>query len=191
MQDRTQAGILGIFYVAALAFAAEPARADNAVFVPDHSTIPVIVTKEIRIGGAGAAQQRDVELEVASDVVVDGYLVAKRGDTVIAHYATAVNVTQRVFSQSVQQQLVLDVERAINYCGDTLHLRFERTYTGGVEQSVATIVPHVHDIVIPTGTIFAAQTDRAEKNVCAEPTAETPALPSGMISPDEATAAGP
>lgn len=47
--------------------------------------IPVVPTKEIRVGGMGESQEKKVEFEVARDVVVNGYSIAKKGDTVEGH----------------------------------------------------------------------------------------------------------
>ena len=148
--------------------------------------MPVLVTKDIRIGGIGAnTEAKKVEFEVAQDVIVDGFVVAKKGDLVEGHFTNERNQTRRVFSVSTSQELALDVDDAVNFCGDTIHLKFERTYVGG-GVSGALIFAHAHDAVFSKGLVLKATTDRVEKNVCAEATsALAQPLPAGIVVPDE------
>lgn len=169
-----------------------PAAAPS-VLVPRGTIVPVVVTKEIRVGGFGHSQEEHkVKLAVAQDVVVNGYLIAKQGDLVEATYDTQTNETHRVFSTNVSQEVELDVDDIVNFCGDTVHLGFARTFVGGGRAGAFSFGPHAHDAVFSKGLVLKASTDRIEKSVCAERTTEqVPALPSDMVLPDDEASPAP
>lgn len=157
------------------------------VAVPRHTLVAVIVQKDIRVGGFGdAREEKKVEFEVLQDVIVNGHIIAKKGDLVEGHYTTQKNVTKRVFSSNVSQELALDVDDIVNFCGDTIHMQFERTFVGGGRAGFLSIGAHAHDAVFSKGAVLKARTDRLEKAVCAEKTANLPLeMPSNVIVPDE------
>lgn len=163
------------------------APAQPSVFVPRGTIVPVLVTKEIRVGGFGHSQEEHkVKMTVAQDVVVDGYVIAKQGDLAEGSYVTQTNETRRVFSANVSQELELDVDDVVNFCGDTIHLEFARTYVGGGRAGAFSFGPHAHDAVFAKGSVLKAATDRVEKSICAEKTAEQPLpLPSDIVVPDD------
>lgn len=79
-------------------------------------------------------------MAVAQDAIIDGYVVAKAGDLAEGHYATQTNQTKRTFETNVSQELTLDIDDIVNFCGDTLHLELERTFVGDPTQcSVAAV----------------------------------------------------
>ncbi len=157
------------------------------IMLPRHTIIPIIVTKDIRVGGAGDEKDtKSVKYEVAQDVIVNGFLVAERGDLAEGHLTTAKNVTKRYFSTDVSQEVALDVDDVVNFCGDTIHVEFERTFVGGVRGGFMSLGVHAHDAVFEKGSVLKAQSDRLEKAVCAEPTTHVAApLPADIIVPDE------
>jgi hypothetical protein len=157
------------------------------IVVPRHTIIPVIMTKDIRVGGAGDEKSaRTFKAEVAQDVIVNGAYVVKKGDLAEGHVTTDKNVTKRVFSTDVSQEVLLDVDDVVNFCGDTIHTEFERTFVGGVRGGFMSFGAHAHDAVFDKGTVLKAQSDRLERSVCAEKTTATPApLPSQIVVPDE------
>ncbi len=163
--------------------------ASITVAIQRHTIIPVVVKKDIRVGGAGNDQGQTKtlkDLEVAQDIIVGGFIIVKKGDLVEGHLTTSKNVTKRVFSADVSQEAALDVDDVVNFCGDTIHMVFERTYVGGVRGGVMSFGPHAHDAVFAKGLVLKAQTDRFEKSVCAErTTAEPLPLPTGMVVSDE------
>jgi hypothetical protein len=165
------------------------ALADVTTTVPRHTMIPVVLTKEIRVGGMGDSQEKKVEFEVAQDVIVNGYFVAKKGDTVEGHYTSSKNMTKSLFGGKISEELSVDVDDVANFCGDTLHLQFERTFRGGARMSVIGV--NAHDAVFDKGVVLLARTDRVAKNVCAEKTAMAPQpLPSGLVPDDQTTDTG-
>jgi hypothetical protein len=178
------ASALLVFLTAATANSQTP---NQNIAVPRHTVVAVIIQKDIRVGGFGdAREEKKVEFEVAQDVIVDGYLIAKKGDLVEGHYTTQKNVTKRVFSSDVSQELALDVDDVVNFCGDTIHMQFERTFVGGGRASFMSLGAHAHDAVFAKGLVLKARTDRLEKAVCSEKTEEQPhALPSDILLSDE------
>jgi len=109
--------------------------------------VPILVTKDIRVDGYGASQEEHkVRFKVAQDVVVNGYAVAKAGDGADAHFVTQTNVTKRVFSTNTSVELAVDVDDVVNFCGDTIHLEFERTYVGGARAGTTSFGWHSHEV---------------------------------------------
>jgi hypothetical protein len=157
------------------------------ITVPRDTVIPVLVTKQVMVGGFGDAREsKKVEFEVEQDIIQDGFFVAKKGDLVEGHFTTEKNVTKRVFSENVSQELSLDIDDIVNYCGDTLHMKYERTFVGGGRAGVLSFGPHAHDAVFQKGLILQASTDRLSKGICAEPTDKTQApYPDNMLVPDD------
>jgi hypothetical protein len=160
--------------------------ATTSISVPRGVVVPILVTKDIRAGAFGSSpEQHSVKLAVAQDVIVDGFLIAKAGDLAEGHYATQTNQTKRTFETNVSQELTLDIDDIVNFCGDTVHLQFERTFVGGVRSGFLSFGVHGHDAVFGRGSVLKASTDRFEKSVCAEAaTAEPPPLPRNMVMPD-------
>lgn len=158
----------------------------TSIAVPRGVVVPILVTKDIRVGAFGSSpEQHSVKLAVAQDVIVGGYVIAKAGDLAEGHYAAQSNQTKRTFETNVSQDLTLDVDDIVNFCGDTVHLQFERTFVGGVRSGFLSFGVHGHDAVFGRGSVLEASTDRFEKNVCAEGTTATQApLPRTIIAPD-------
>jgi hypothetical protein len=174
--------------VAATLFAGmAPGRAaDEFALIPRDTVIPVLVTKEVRVGGAGDSQTKKVIFEVAQDVIVNHYIIAKKGDTTEGHLTTAKNVTRRIFSSNVSSEVALAIDDVINFCGDTIHMKFERTLVGGSREGWLSMGAHAHDAVFDKGIVLKAKTDRVEKKICAQRTnQEASTLPDGMMLADE------
>ncbi len=168
-------------------------QGEPTVTIARGTVIPVRVTKEVRVGGfGGSGEEHKVKFAVYEDVIVNGFVIAKTGDLAEGHYDTQTNQTKRVFSTNVSQEVELDVDDIVNFCGDTIHLEFERTFVGGGRAGVLSFGPHAHDAVFTKGSVLKASTDRVEKHVCAEATTEAPAaLPADIIVPDEETSPSP
>jgi hypothetical protein len=158
----------------------------GTIVVQRHVVIPILLAKDVRVGGAGNAnEEKKVKFEVAQDVIYAGFIIAKKGDLAEGHYTTQKNVTKRYFSTDVSQEVALDVDDVVNFCGDTIHMEFERTFVGGVRGGIFSFGAHAHDAVFSKGTVLEAESDRLEKSVCAEKTtlAALP-LPEAIVLPD-------
>ncbi len=166
-----------------------PASSSNSptVYIPRGTVMFVTVTKDIRVGGAGTSSEvHKVKFDVTQDVILKGYVIAKAGDLAEGEYTNQNNITKRVFSTNESQEVALDVDDIVNFCGDTIHLQFERTFVGGARGGFMSFGIHAHDAVFAKGPILKAQTDRPQKNICAEATVATPGpLPSPLIVSDE------
>jgi hypothetical protein len=167
--------------------------ATTTVSVPRGVVVPILVTKDVRVGAFGTSpESHTVKLAVAQDVIVDGVVIAKAGDLAEGHYTTQSNQTKRTFETNVSQELTLDIDDIVNFCGDTVRLQFERTFVGGVRSGFLSFGVHGHDAVFGRGRILKASTDRFEKSVCAEATtAESSPLPRNIIAPDAEMTAAP
>lgn len=165
----------------------------SSVAIPRGTIVPILVTKDIRVGGYGASQEEHkMRFTVAQDVVVSGYVVARQGDVADGHFDTQTNVTKRVFSTNTSVELAVDVDDVVNFCGDTIHLVFERTYVGGARAGTMSFGWHSHDAVFAKGSVLKASTDRREKGICADKTTQSPLpLPAGIIVPDDEVSPAP
>ena len=60
--------------------------------------IPILVAKDIRVGGAGdAKEEKKVKFEVAQDVIYAGFIIAKKGDLAEGHYTIAKKCDEALF----------------------------------------------------------------------------------------------
>lgn len=166
---------------------AAPAPTPSTTYIPRGTVIYVTVTKDIRVGGAGSnSEAHKVKLVVTQDVVYNGFTIAKAGDLAEGEYTNQSNVTKRVFSTNVSQEVALDVDDIINFCGDTIHVQFERTFVGGARGGFMSFGVHAHDAVFAKGSVLKAKTDRPQKGICAEASSATPAPePSSVVLSDE------
>jgi len=158
----------------------------TAVVVPRGTIVPILVTKDVRVGATGSSQQEHkVKFAVDQDVIVNGYVIAKAGDLAEGFYDTQTNQTKRPFETETSQELELDIVDVVNFCGDTIHVKFQRTVVGGERSGFLSFGVHEHDAVFGRGSVLEASTDRAEKQICAEPTSATPQpLPKNVVHPD-------
>ncbi|MFY9884645.1 MAG: hypothetical protein WAL67_14495 [Candidatus Cybelea sp.] len=181
-------GVLGFLAVRSPAQVASPQPAETAttITIGRGVIVPVLVTREVRVGAFGASQEEQkVKLSVDQDVIYQGYVIAKPGDLAEGHYDTQTNQTKRQFETTTSQEVDFYLDDVVNFCGDTLHVGFEKKFVGGVRSGFLSFGVHAHDAVVAKGAVLEASTDRAEKNICAEPTTETAKqLPKNIIAPD-------
>ena len=164
-----------------------PEPGANSVNVARGIVVPILVTREVRVGASGASQEEHkVKFAVDRPVIYNGYVIAKPGDLAEGHYDTQTNQTKREFSNEVSQEVDLYVDDVVNFCGDTIYVSFEKTFVGGVRSGFLSFGVHAHDAVVAQGDVLQASTDRAQRNVCAEPAPdEVPnPLPKGIITPE-------
>lgn len=158
----------------------------STIAIPRGVVIPILVTRDVRVGAQGASQEEHkVKFAVDQAVIVSGYVIAKPGDLAEGHYDTQTNQTKRQFESSTSQELELDIDDIVNFCGDIIYVAFERTSVGGTRSGFLSFGVHQHDAAFSRGSVLEASTDRTEKHVCAEPTSEvSPPLPKNIIAPD-------
>jgi len=100
-----------------------PAAAALTVVVPRHTIIPVVIDKDLRVGGAGDAKQtKTVKGSVAQDIIINGMLIAKAGDLAEGHLTTEKNITKRYFSTDVSQEAALASSDARNAAAAAISL---------------------------------------------------------------------
>jgi len=165
-----------------------PQSADepNTMTVPRGVIVPILVTRDVRVGATGSSQEEHrVKFAVDQDVIVDGHVIAKAGDLAEGRYDTQTNQTKRQFETETSQELELDIDDIVNFCGDTIHLKFAHTFVGGTRSGFLSFGVHQHDAAVTKGSVLAASTDRAERHICAEATtAVARPLPKSIIAPD-------
>lgn len=166
--------------------APQPADTGTTIALDRGIVVPILVTKEVRVGATGASQEEHkVKFAVDQPVIYEGYVIAKPGDLAEGHYDTQTNQTKRQFSTEVSEEVDLYLDDIVNFCGDTVYVGFERTFVGGVRSGFLSFGVHAHDAVVEKGDVLEASTDRAQRHVCAEPTTETAKpLPKNVILPD-------
>jgi hypothetical protein len=154
--------------------------------IPRGVVVPILVTREVRVGANGTVQEEHkVKFAVDQEVVVDGYVIAKAGDLAEGHYDTSANQTKRQFETETSQELELDIDDIVNFCGDTIYVQFERTFVGGTRSGFLSFGVHQHDAVFAKGAVLEAATDRVQKHICAEPAiGPPPPLPKNIIAPE-------
>lgn len=164
----------------------QSADESGTVTVPRGVVVPILVTRDVRVGATGSSQEEHrVKLAVDQDVIVDGHVIAKAGDLAEGRYDTQTNQTKRQFETETSQELELDIDDIVNFCGDTIHLKFAHTFVGGTRSGFLSFGVHQHDAAVTKGSVLQAQTDRAERHICAEPTNAAPhPLPKNIIAPD-------
>jgi hypothetical protein len=165
---------------------AAPAATGETILLSRGVIVPVLVTKEVRVGANGSSQEEHkVKFTVDQDVIDQGYVIAKPGDLVEGHYDTQTNQTKRQFETETSVEVNLYLDDLVNFCGDTIYLGFEKNFVGGVRSGFLSFGVHAHDAVVSGGDILKASTDRTQKSICAEPTTEVPRpLPRNVIAPD-------
>lgn len=162
------------------------AEGETGITLPRGVIVPILVTREVRVGASGTSpQEHKVKFAVDQDVIVNGHLIAKAGDLAEGHYDTQTNQTKRTFSTNVSQEVELDIDDIVNFCGDTIYLQFERTFVGGTRSGFLSFGVHEHDAVFGKGAVLEASTDRTEKRICAQATTEiAQPVPKNIILPD-------
>jgi hypothetical protein len=164
----------------------QPQATETSITIERGVVVPILVTKEVRVGAYGSSQaEHKVKFAVDQDVIVNGYVIAKSGDLAEGHYDTQTNQTKRQFENETSEEVDFYLDDIVNFCGDTIYVAFEKKFVGGVRSGFLSFGVHAHDAVVARGDVLQASTDRTQKLVCAEPTSETPQpLPKHVIAPD-------
>lgn len=164
----------------------QPGAGATTVTLPRGVVVPILVTKEVRVGAYGASQEEHkIKFVVDQPVIFDGYVIAKPGDLAEGHYDTQTNQTKRQFENEISEEVDLYLDDVVNFCGDTVYVGFEKTFVGGVRSGFLSFGVHAHDAVVAKGDVLVGSTDRAQRHICAQQTSQTPPpLPKKVIAPD-------
>ena len=152
--------------------------AQTQVLVP-AGTLIVVSTKH-GYTSYGASSGTKVLYEVAQDVVVNGYLIARAGD---AAEGEILNSHQGVHNliESQAANLRVSLDKIFTYCGDTLDMDFQRSE---FRQRQGFLGSH-KDVEIIKGQKYQAPTERAVR-VCGTKTDEIqPAIPADALKGDQ------
>lgn len=147
--------------------------ADN--FLSKGTPIPVQAMSGYNSYAALAGEK--LRYEVMEDVVVGGLVIAKRGDTAYGRAQEALRggcTLSIIYCFSRQAaSLRVSVDDVYNFCGDTIHVYFDRSEY----RSVRTGFLHSNDnVVIAKGQAYLAVTDRPQR-VCGETTSAPDSTP--------------
>lgn len=141
----------------------------EVVLVP-RDTIVVVETSQ-GYNSYSARTGAKVRYEVLQDVVVNGHVIAKAGDAAQG----AVQEGQAGESGGAYgfgwkaANLRLSVDEIYNFCGDTIHVDFDRSEYRRRQGMFGSN----KDVQVTKGQKYAAVTDRVQR-VCGEPTSEAP-----------------
>jgi len=112
-----------------------------------------------------------VRYEVVQDVIVNGHVVAKAGDTAQGAIQEGQAGETGVFGIGFKgANLRLSVDEVYNFCGDTLHVDFDRSEYRRRQGMFGS----KKDVQVDKGQKYVAQTDRVQR-ACSEATIATPA----------------
>ena len=133
----------------------------------------IVVALRVALSSYGASAGEKIRYTVVNDVVVNGVLVAKAGDSAVGQVQEAQRGKNGDFSLEYQAaDLRVSVDSVYNYCGDTVSVLFDRVEyrrRQGVFGSNA-------DITIKQGQQYAAIVDHPQK-ICGTTTSEDPPTP--------------
>jgi hypothetical protein len=111
-----------------------------------------------------------IRYEVTDDVVVDGFVIAKAGDTAYGKVQEASRGECGVsfiicWAGPKGSSLRVSVDEVYNFCGDTIHVDFDRSeYRSGAWSGFG-LFGNNKDIVIAKGQQYLAEADRPQR-VC-------------------------
>jgi hypothetical protein len=157
--------------------AAGPGNSVRTVLVPRGTLIVVSTNRGINSYGDQTGSK--VTFTVAQDVIVDGYVVVKKGDVAEGAVANSQAGRDDFFTQKAAN-LRLSVDRIFSFCGDTIDGDFQRSE---YRRRQGFLGSH-KDVEVIKGQLYQVPTERPQR-VCAEPTTEQPLpIPSDALLGD-------
>jgi len=160
----------------------EPVSADSAspamVLVPKGTVVVVATRRSYKSYGASTGTK--VSYDVVQDVIVNGFVVAREGDSAEGQTLNAHEGKDTLFEHS-GGNLRLSVDKVFTYCGDTLEMDFARSEFRNREGMFG----GKKDVEVSKGQRYAAPTERAQK-VCGSKTTASPLpIPSDALPGDK------
>ena len=146
----------------------------SVVVVPRGLIIPVATAETYDSSAVQTGEK--VRYVILGDVIVNGYVVAHDHDPAEGVVQTAQAGDSGVLGIGRKSaNLAVSVDAAYTFCGDTLHLSFDRNQSGATQGSN-------RNVQIPSGQMYVAVTDRVQK-VCGVATTATPGPPPNTTTP--------
>jgi hypothetical protein len=148
----------------------------DTVFVP-RDTIVVVRTIEAP-NSYSAKTGTKIRYEVAQDVIANGHVVAKTGDTAQGAVQEGQAGDEGVLGFGYKAaNLRVSVDEVYNFCGDTVHVDFDRSEYRRRQG----VFGSNKDVQVIKGQKYAAYTDRVQR-LCGEATTEAaPPIPSDVL----------
>lgn len=146
------------------------------VFVPKGTLALVRTTRAYNSYSAKTGEK--IEYELVNDLVVNGYVVAKSGDSAegMVQEGQAGETGFYGIGQKAAN-LRVSVDAIYSFCGDTIHTDFDRSEFRQRQGFLGSN----KDVQIVKGQLYVPIINRPQK-VCGEPTTATPApIPSSAI----------
>lgn len=140
----------------------------SIVLIPKDTMFVVATRRSYKSYGASTGTK--VSYDLVQDVIVDGYVVAKTGDSAEGEILNAHEGKPAGFFTAAEgANLRLSVDKIFNFCGDTIETDFARSEyrrrQGMFGQKV--------DLEISKGQQYAVPAERVQK-ICGEKTNEQP-----------------
>ena len=149
-----------------------------AALVP-KGTIVVVATRR-SYKSYGASTGTKVTYDVVQDVIVNGFVVVREGDSAEGETLNAHEGKDTLFEHS-GGNLRLSVDKVFTYCGDSLEMDFARSEF----RNRSGMLGGKKDVEVSKGQRYAAPTERAQK-VCGMKTTATPLpIPSDALQGDK------
>jgi hypothetical protein len=146
------------------------------VFVPKDTLAVVRTTRAYNSYSAHTGEK--IEYELVQDLIVNGYVVAKAGDTaegMVQEGQAGETGFYGIGNKSANLRVSVDV--IYNFCGDTIHTDFDRSEYRRRQGMFGSN----KDVQIIEGQMYVPVVNRPQR-VCGEPTSEAPApIPSDAI----------
>jgi hypothetical protein len=155
-------------------------RSPGVTFLPKGT--PIAVRTMSGHNSYAVLSGEKIRYEVVEDVIVNGSVIAKAGDTAYGKAQEA----QRgecgfsliiCWTHATGASLRVSVDEVYNFCGDTIHVDYDRSeYRSGIWAGSG-LFGNNSDVVIAKGQTYLAETDRPQR-VCGErTTAQDPPPP--------------
>jgi len=151
------------------------APAPSPLFLVPRDT-PIVVRTKYGESSYSAKTGAKIRYIVTQDAIVDGRVVAKSGDTADGQVEEGQNG-----ESGKAANLRVSVDDVYNFCGDTVHVEFDRTES----RKNQGVFGSKKDVRIDKGQRYVAVTDRPQR-VCTEATTATSApIPAEALRTNE------
>ena len=169
--------VLGFFSTWPVA-AQSPGPTATTVLVPKGTIIVVATRRSYKSYGASTGTK--VTYDVSQDVIVDGHLIAKAGDSAVGEILNAHEGKSSIFT-SEAANLRLSVDKVFNFCGDTIEMDFARSEYRRRQGAFGS----KKDVEVSKGQLYQAPTLRPQKVSATKTDAAPLPIPSDALVGDK------